>query len=279
MTGSPISRSGAISFSPSSLLADAAGGDRKPLLPADLLGDVRDRGEVQHPDHASDLLGNLGGPIAIAAHPVLGDVGREEQRRRRMPPLTGKRLTCSAVTIANPPPPPRSAQKRSGSRRRPPYAASPSAATSSIAITLLQAQPYLRPSQLSPPPSVYPVTPTFGRGAGQEGHPLLVRGAADLLGQHARLHPGGAVADLDRLASLGLDQDRVVQRTHRHGAVSRALAGDLQVVVRGETIDLRDVVRTLDERDRGRPLVRRQVPGLARLVPVGVARGRHPSPD
>jgi hypothetical protein len=55
---------------------------------------------------------------------------------------------------------------------------SPSAVTSSIAATRLQAQPYLRPSQLRPPPSVKPAMPTFGEVPGIEHMPLLMAASA-----------------------------------------------------------------------------------------------------
>jgi hypothetical protein len=82
------------------------------------------------------------------------------------------------VTIPYPPPPPRSAQKRSGSLPALTVRGSPSAVTTSIAFTRLQAQPYLRPSQLNPPPSVYPATPTFGEVPGIEHISLEIAASA-----------------------------------------------------------------------------------------------------
>ena len=52
-----------------------------------------------------------------------------------------------------------------------------------------------------------------------------------------------------------------------------ALAGDSQVVLGGEADNRGDVLAALDKGDRLGPLVGDQVPGEARLVPVGVARG------
>ena len=57
------------------------------------------------------------------------------------------------------------------------------------------------------------------------------------------------------------------------GAVAGALAGDPEPVGGGEADRRGDVVGALDEGDRAGLLVGGEVPGQARLVPVGVARG------
>ena len=50
-----------------------------------------------------------------------------------------------------------------------------------------------------------------------------------------------------------------------------ALRGDPQAVLAGEADDVHDVVRRGGQRDRGGMLVDGQVPGLAGVVPAGVA--------
>ena len=67
-----------------------------------------------------------------------------------------------AVTAATLPPPPRSAQNSSGSVSWSARTSRPSAVTTSAATIVLQASPWVRISQLRPPPSAYPSTPTFG---------------------------------------------------------------------------------------------------------------------
>ena len=59
-----------------------------------------------------------------------------------------------ATTAPKLPPPPRSAQKRSGFSWREACSSRPSAVTTSAESRRLAARPYLRPSQLRPPPSV-----------------------------------------------------------------------------------------------------------------------------
>ena len=73
-----------------------------------------------------------------------------------VPPKTslwGTRRASIAATMAKLPPPPRSAQNSSGSLSASTWRCSPSAVTTSIAVSRLQAKPYLRPSQPTPPPS------------------------------------------------------------------------------------------------------------------------------
>jgi hypothetical protein len=105
---------------------------------------------------------------------------------------------------------------------------------------------------------------------------VLVGCLAQLHREDARLHPGGLRpgVDLDSAHALGLDQDRPLERpggAQGGGAVPGALAGDPQAVLGGEADDRGDVLPALDEGDRLGSLVGDQVPGEARLVPVGVA--------
>jgi hypothetical protein len=89
---------------------------------------------------------------------------------------------------------------------------------------------------------------------------------------HTRLDAGGPRlgVDVDSAHALGLDQDRVLQRLQGNRAVAGALAGDAEVVRGGEAHGLGDVLGALGEGDAARVLVGGEVPGGARLVPVGV---------
>ena len=63
--------------------------------------------------------------------------------------------------------------------------------------------------------------------------------------------------------------------------MSGALGGDVETVCTGELDDRDHVVDRVDDRNDGRYLVDREVPGLPRLVPAGIARqddlSGHPS--
>ena len=104
---------------------------------------------------------------------------------------------------------------------------------------------------------------------------MLLGGAAQLGDEDACLDPRGLRlgVDLDAAHPLGLDQDRSLERARQaEGAVPGPLAGDLEVVLRREANRLGDVVGALGEGDRLGSLVGGQVPSLACLVPVGIAR-------
>ena len=101
-------------------------------------------------------------------------------------------------------------------------------------------------------------------------------GAAQLGDEDAGLDPGGLRlgVDLDPAHALGLEQDRALERAgEAKGSVPGPLAGHLQIVLRREANRLCDVVGALGKGNRLGSLVCREVPGLARLVPVGIARG------
>ena len=87
--------------------------------------------------------------------------------------VTGNSRSSRAVTMPKLPPPPRSAQNRSGSSSRSARRSWPSAVTTSIASTLLADRPYLRPRKLTPPPRVYPATPTFPDDPASAASPCL----------------------------------------------------------------------------------------------------------
>ena len=124
-----------------------------------------------------------------------------------------------------------------------------------------------------------PDGPHVGGGARHGALPGLDRGLANVLGQRAGLHAGLVPLDVDAAHALGLDQDHVVELRERHRSVAGPLGRHPQIILPREADDLRNVVRALHEGDRGRLLVGCQIPCLARLVPVRVAWGRHPSAD
>ena len=114
-----------------------------------------------------------------------------------------------------------------------------------------------------------------GGGAGHRAEPVLAGRLGELEREHAGLDPRrpGVGVDLDTAHALGLEQDRALERRQRRGAVAGALGGDLEAVVGGEADGRGDVVGALGEDDGVRLLVGDQVPGGARLVPVGVVGG------
>ena len=141
-------------------------------------------------------------------------------------------------------------------------------------MTLFAAIPCLRASQLRPPPSVYPTTPTSGLDPASVASPLLGRRLHDLEPQDAGLDASGQVVRVDlHCAHAGrLQQDGVLERPERCGVVAGALRGDAKPALAGE-VDRRDhVVGGLGVDDRGGPLVDGEVPRLAGLVPALVAR-------
>ena len=111
-----------------------------------------------------------------------------------------------------------------------------------------------------------------GRGAGQRGEAVLGGGLGDLEPQRAGGDAGAARlgVDLDAAHARGAEQDRVLEVAERAGVVAGALRGDAQPVA-ARVLDDRDhVVGALGEGDERGPLVVREVPGPAGLVPVRV---------
>ena len=243
-------------------------------------GHVRDRRRAQEADHRARLVGQLGRPVAIAAHGVGAELGREQQR----PGVDIGHLDQLEVQRGD---------DRVG-------AAAAAQGPEQLRVVVGVDGPLLavRGHQLERPnlvagPAVTPPEPAQAaaegvagdadvrRGAGQKAEPVLLRGGAQVHRQDPGADPGGAPlrVDLDPAQALGLDHDRALERAHRHGAVAGPLAEQLEVVVAGEADHGGDVGGALDEGDRLRVRVGGQVPRLAGLVPVRVLGGRDPSVD
>ena len=79
MIVSPSSRSGATIASPVLLAADAGAVDRQQRPAADRLGHVGDRRRGDEADHRGDVVGDAGGPVAVGAHRVGAELGREDE--------------------------------------------------------------------------------------------------------------------------------------------------------------------------------------------------------
>ena len=117
------------------------------------------------------------------------------------------------------------------------------------------------------------------RGGSVQDDEALLGGGLDNIGpDRAGLdaRPSRDDVDLDSAHQRRLHEDRVGEVTKRTGAVARSLRGDPEAVDARERDDLDDIVGRLDERDRERPLVDCEIPGLPGLVPVGIARHDDP---
>src|SRR5581483_6416996 len=110
------------------------------------------------------------------------------------------------------------------------------------------------------------------RRAVQDDEPLLGGRLDDVRPDRAGLHADTASrsVDLDPAHALGLDEDRVFERTDRAGAVTGSLRRNPQAVDAREVDDRDDVVGRLDQGDGERALVDGEVPGAACLVPPRV---------
>jgi hypothetical protein len=73
--------------------------------------------------------------------------------------------------------------------------------------------------------------------------------------------------DLDTAQARRLQEDRVVEYSERARTVAGSLRGDPQAVCARELDDLDDVLDGVHLRDHRRPLVDREVPRLAGVVP------------
>ncbi len=257
---------------------DESGGDREPPLPAQGLRNVRDRRQVQHADHASGLLRRARRPVAIGPDPARSQLGWEEQstgvslRDRQQLHVQRRDHRVPAATTAQRP-------EEVGVGR----------GIDGASLTLRGDQldrphPVARPSVLAAEPAEPAAERVaghahVGRGPGQERATRLCRRLRNIGGPRPGLDASAAILDLDAAHALGLDQDHVVERSERHGAVSGSLRRHPQPVVAREADHLRDVIRALHEGDRGGPLIGGQVPSLTRLVPVRVVAGRYPPAD
>ena len=118
-----------------------------------------------------------------------------------------------------------------------------------------------------------------------EAHPLLDRRARRRPRPGRRPRPARVlVLDRDVAHALGLDQDRVVQRPERRRRRGRSPARrPCRSFSRAKPITLETSSALSTNATAARLLVGRQVPGLARLVPVGIAgvatRPRIESPE
>jgi len=108
------------------------------------------------------------------------------------------------------------------------------------------------------------------------------RGVDDLAPDGAGLNPGDprVRVDGDPPHPGRLDQDGVLERAERPRVVAGALRGDPQAAGAGEADDAGDVIRRPGQGDGGGVLVHGQVPGLAGIIPAGIAghddgRGHH----
>ena len=198
---------------------------------------------------------------------------------RNMPAYTsayGYRRNSIAVTTPKFPPPPRSAQNRSAWSSAVARTSAPSGVTSSIAVTLFAARPCLRESQLRPPPSVYPTTPTSGEEPESGKRPCGV--AASLTSSHSVPACTRAVCglgvDLHAAHLLRRDQDRVLERRDRRRVVPGALRGDLQPGADRELDHGAHVVRIGGQRDERGALVDRRGSTRAGRCPTRDRPGR-----
>lgn len=107
----------------------------------------------------------------------------------------------------------------------------------------------------------------------QDDESLLGGGLDDVGPDRAGLDAGAAAGcvDLDGAQTLGLDEDRVLKRVDRAGAVAGSLRGDPQAVDACELDHGDDIGGRLDQGDGERTLVDGKVPGAAGLVPARVA--------
>ena len=98
----------------------------------------------------------------------------------------------------------------------------------------------------------------IGRGARERGEAVLCRRLDHLDPDHARLDAGdpGVRVDRDLAHPLGLEQDRVVERSERSGAVAGALRCDPEVVgLAAKATTATTSCGALGQRDGGGPLV------------------------
>ncbi len=261
--------------------ADAGTVDRQQRSAADRLGHVWDRRRRDEADDRGDAVGEVGGPVAVGAHGIGAKLGREDEG--------------ASVDLADRD----QVEVQGGDERVAPAAAAQGPEEVGLVLGVDRALLAVGGDELDRAHAVAgeavlatePAEATaegeagyadVGRGARHRAKVVLLRGGAELGDEDAGLDPGGLRlgVDLDPAHALGLDQDRPFERARQaEGAVPGPLAGDAQVVLGGEADRLGDVVGALDEGDRLGALVGGEVPGEARLVPVGIARGGNAAGD
>ena len=108
----------------------------------------------------------------------------------------------------------------------------------------------------------------------ENDEPLLGSGLDDVLPERSGLDARamGAGVDLDAAQTRRLHEDRVVQHRERRGSMAGSLRCDPKTMSARELDDLDDILDGLDQRDRERPLIDREIPGPASVVPLGIAR-------
>jgi hypothetical protein len=101
---------------------------------------------------------------------------------------------------------------------------------------------------------------------------MLCCGLDNLEPNRPRLDAGGPASRIDRDPShpFGLEQDCVLKRAERSGAVAGALRRDPQAELACEQNSCRDILRRLRKRHRRRSLVDRQVPRPSGFVEARV---------
>jgi hypothetical protein len=103
---------------------------------------------------------------------------------------------------------------------------------------------------------------------------LLSSGLDDILPERSSLdaRATGAGVDLDAAQTRRLHEDRVIQHHERRSSMAGSLRGDPKTMSTRELDDLDDILDGLDQRNRERPLIDREIPSLASLAPLRIAR-------
>ena len=184
------------------------------------------------------------------------------------------------MTTPKLPPPPRTAQNRSGSVSASARTSRPSAVTSSAASDAVRGEPELAREPAEAAAEGVADDADVGRRACQPDEPVL--GRAWLTSSQSTPASTRAVC---AAASISIPRNREVLsrivsvEPQRPRGVAGPLGGDPVAVGACELDDRRDVLGRLGVHHRHGPLVDREVPGQAGLVPVDVARGDDVSGD
>ena len=112
-----------------------------------------------------------------------------------------------------------------------------------------------------------------GRGTVEDDKALFGGRHDNVLPERSSLDacPSRASVDLYTTQTRCLHQDRAVQHCKRGRSMAGSLWGDPKTVFTRELDDLDDVLDGLDQCDRQRPLINREVPRPTSVVPLGVA--------
>ncbi len=134
----------------------------------------------------------------------------------------------------------------------------------------VRAQAVLAPEEAQPSTERVADDPDVRRGAGERRQPVLRGRLDDVLPQRAGLDAGDSRLRVDQhaLHALRLQEQRSLQGAQRRGPVTGALRRDTPATGAGELDCCDDLGGRLRQRDRLRPLVGGEVPGLACAVPV-----------